>query len=93
MSLLDEIYQLREKYAQANRYERMVLDLAASLLELIHEEATGTPPERVTLWTFEEYELLPDRFEMLSARVHPKHWQLYADSEAARSGPDQEPME
>jgi hypothetical protein len=93
MSLLDEIHQLREKYAQADRYERMVLDLAASLLELIYEETTGRPPGRVTLWTFEQYELLPDRFEMLSSRVFPKHWQLYADSRTAKSDPDQEQME
>jgi hypothetical protein len=93
MSLLDEIYQLREKYAQANRYERMVLDLAASLLELIQEETTGTPPERVTQWNFERYELLPDRFEMLSGRVIPKHWQLYEDSAAAGSGPDREELQ
>jgi hypothetical protein len=44
MSLLDEIHQLREKHAQADRYERIVLDLAASLLELIQEETTGNPP-------------------------------------------------
>jgi len=90
MSLLDEIHQLREKYAQADRYERMVLDLAASLLELIQEETTGTPPERVTLWNRERYELLPDRFEMLSGRIHPKHWQLYEDSAAAESGPEEQ---
>lgn len=93
MSLLDDIRQLREKYALGSQYERMVLDLAASLLELIYEETTGTPPERVTLWTFEEYELLPGTFEMLSSRVVPKHWQLYADSRAAKSGPDREQME
>jgi hypothetical protein len=92
MSLLDEIYQLRKKYAQADRYERMVLDLAASLLELVYEETTGKTPARVTLWNRERYELLPDRFEMVSGRVHPKHWQLYADY-PDRSEPDREQME
>jgi hypothetical protein len=41
MSLLDDIHELQGKYADASHYERMSLDLAASLLEQIHQEAFG----------------------------------------------------
>ena len=46
----------------------------------------------MTLWNHERYELLPDRFEMIFGRIHPKHWQLYEDS-AAGSGSDREELE
>ena len=79
MSLLDEIHELQQRYPDAGRYERMALDLAASLLEEIHLESTGALPAKVTLWKEEDYLDVPDTFELLDSRVVPKHWKMYVD--------------
>ena len=58
MTLLDEVHELQQRYADAGRYERVALNVAASLLEEIHLATTGKLLEVVTaghstiLWTF-----------------------------------------
>jgi hypothetical protein len=80
MSLLDEIHKIQAGMTdEIGKYERMAVNLAASLLEQIHERRTGTPPHVVTLWTAEEYETLPDVFEMWDSRIRPKRWSLYGE--------------
>ncbi len=79
MDLLDEVHQLQRRYADAGRYERMALDVAASLLEEIHRATTGNLPEVVTLWTAEDYFDVPDTFELSDGKLRPKHWKMYSD--------------
>jgi hypothetical protein len=79
MDLLDEVHQLQQRHVDAGRYERMVLDLAASLLEAIHQTKTGNLPEAVTRWTIDDYLDLPDTFELLDRTLQPKHWKMYSD--------------
>jgi hypothetical protein len=92
MSLLDEIHKLQtgmnrpDDSHPVDRYERMAINLAASLLELIHEERTGKPPDVVTLWTAEDYEDLPDVFEMWDSRILPKRWSFYAITKKNEKG-------
>jgi len=88
MSLLADIHELQQRHADAGRYERMALDLAASLLEEIHRRTTGALPDKVTLWTDEDYLDLPEVFELVYARVVPKRWNMYADLHS--NGPQQQ---
>jgi hypothetical protein len=79
MSLLDDIHELQKRHESADRYERVCLDLAASLLENIEELRTNKQPTQVTIWNREDYFDLPDRFELIDGRIRPKEWNFYAD--------------
>jgi hypothetical protein len=85
MSLLDEIHDLQRKYEASGRYERMALDLAASLLEEIHETINGDPPPSVTMWTEADYKDLPEVWELVDGRVVPKRWKMWADLDVAEA--------
>jgi hypothetical protein len=78
-TLLDEIHALQDRFVDSNRNERQVLDLAASLLEIIYEEETGGPPARVTRMATEDYFAMPNRFELLDGRIRPKYWGYWED--------------
>ena len=55
MTLLDDIHELQRRHPEAGRYERMALDLAASVMELVYEQSEGQPPNIVTRWKGEDY--------------------------------------
>jgi hypothetical protein len=78
-TILEEIHALQDRHADANRFERQALDLAASLLEIIYEEETGCPPDRLTIMASKDYLAMPDRFELIYGRVRPKHWGYWED--------------
>jgi hypothetical protein len=80
MSLLDDIHELQARHSDAGRYERMALDLAASLLEEIHRRTTGNLPDKVTRWSVEDYYDVPERYELLDHRVVPKRWKINVDT-------------
>jgi hypothetical protein len=88
MDLLDDVQQLQQRYVDAGRYESTVLKMAASLLEEIHQTKTGTLPEVVTRWTFEQFLDVPDTFELWQGRLRPKRWEMYSDLRASTSERD-----
>ena len=90
MTLLDEVHQLQQRYADAGRWERVVLDLAASLLEEIHYVRTGSFPEVVTRMKVEHYLDFPDCFELFHRRIKPKRWEMYEHLRASTTDPDNE---
>jgi hypothetical protein len=89
MTLLDEVHELQQRYTDAGRYERVALNVAASLLEEVHLATTGKLPEVVTRWTYDDSFDLPDTFEILKGRISPKLWNMYAEQPVNTSPVDQ----
>ena len=87
--LIEEVQRLIEAHPEADYYELQCLRLAADLLALVREVRFGeTVPESVLpRMTIDEYVKLPDRFELIEGRVHPKHWDLYAEGERKPAEP------
>ncbi len=71
------IDQVLSAAASATLSERLVLKLAASLLKQIDPEyeIREDTDERVKL-RVEEWEWLPDRFEIWNAIAKPKNWEI-----------------
>jgi hypothetical protein len=90
MNLLDEVHELQQRYADAGRYERMALNVAASLLEEIHRAKTGNLAEVTTRWTEEDYLDGPETFELWDGRLRPKHWKMYSDQRRSTTGSDED---
>jgi len=76
----------KKRYADAERYELMALNVAASLLEGIHLATTGNLPEVVARWTIDNYHDVPDTFEVLAGRLRPKHWKTVLRSRYVHLG-------
>jgi len=74
-SLVDELHNLQDRLTFLSRYDRLVLDLAASLAEQLQEIRTGSPPQRITTITEEDYlDRLPETWELKDGVPIPKHW-------------------
>lgn len=69
--------------------ERLVLKIAASLLKQIDPDydIQLDTDQRIKL-TIEEYECVPDRFELWNGVVRPKHWPIPEHLEASRNRRD-----
>jgi len=62
--LLDEVYRLQRELAELDDYERLLLKMFANLLESHYDVQEPRNP-----LTFEEYETVPGRWELVDGML------------------------
>ncbi len=80
-TIREQVSALLKNNPDADYWEKLVLQLAEALLAQVDEQLRGIPVEEAVLtkMTLEDYENMPEAFELLDGLAAPKRWRLYQE--------------